>query len=205
MVKCDRVKPLDGDGYHLITCKYGAEPVWTHSTIVQTWSECLSELHVVHKIEPKHRFLDFDSRPDIYMYVVDPDSGKEVELDIPLAHPWALDTLPKAATQREMLKDAKYAKKARPCGTTLNFILLVMKHFGWWGQEAQKYLNNLSSTATWTTECRRDEFKNYWRTRFSIAMQQCNARVLLQKMSSFQYSGDSVGAISNSVSLLSTV
>ena len=58
-----------------------------------------------------------DSRPDIY--VVDPDSGKEVELDIPLAHPWALDTLPKAAledgtaaTRREMLKNDKYAKKA---------------------------------------------------------------------------------------------
>ena len=72
-------------------------------------------------------------------------------------------------------------------------------------QEARKYLNQLLSTATWTTECRQDEFKNYWRTRFSIVMQQCNARVLLEKMSRVQYSGDSVGVISNSVSLLSTV
>ena len=41
----------------------------------------------------------------------------------------------------------------------------------------------------------------------SVMMKQCNARVLLllQKMSRVQYSGDSVGAISNSVSLLSAV
>ena len=41
----------------------------------------------------------------------------------------------------------------------------------------------------------------------SIVMEQCNARVLLllQKMSRVQYSADSVGAISNSVSLLSAV
>ena len=52
--------------------------------------------------------MDCDSTPDIY--VVDPNSGKEVELDISLAHPWALDALPKvaledgtAATRREML------------------------------------------------------------------------------------------------------
>ena len=139
---------------------------------------------------------------------MDPDSSKEVELDISLVHTWALDALLKtaledgtAATQREMLKNDKYVKEARPCGTTLHFIPLLMEDFGWWGQEAQEYLNQLSSTATWTTECRQDEFKNYWRTRFSIAMQQCNARVLLQKMSRVQYSGDSVGAISNSVSL----
>ena len=135
-----------------------------------------------------------------------------MELDISLAHPWALDALPKAAledgtaaTRRETLKNDKHANKAHPCGTTLNFIPLVMEHFGRWGQEAPKYLNQLSSTATWTTECRQDEFKNYWRTQFSITMQQCNARVLLQKMSRVQYSGDSVGAISNSVNLLSTV
>ena len=29
MVKCDCRKPLDGDGCHLITCKYGGGPVWT--------------------------------------------------------------------------------------------------------------------------------------------------------------------------------
>ncbi|XP_062522886.1 uncharacterized protein LOC134197557 [Corticium candelabrum] len=174
-------------GYHLITCKYGGVPVWTHNTIVQTWSECLSQLHVVHKIEPRHRFLDCDSRPDIYIYVVDPDFSKEVELGISLAHPWALDALPKAALEdgtaaarREMLKNDKCTKKARSCGTMLNFIPLVMKHIGQWGQEAQEYLNQLSSTATWTTECRQDEFKNYWRTRFSMrcnsAMQECDCR-----------------------------
>ena len=89
------------------------------------------------------------------MYVVDPDSSKEVELDISLAHPWALDALPKAAledgtaaTRREMLQNDKYVKKVRPGGTTLNFIPLVMEHFGRWRQEAQKYLNQLSTIAT---------------------------------------------------------
>ena len=121
------------------------------------------------------------------------------------------DTLPKAAledgtaaTRREMLKMTNTPKR-HVLVETLNFIPLVMEHFGRWGQEAQEYLNELLSTATWTTECRWDEFKNYWRTLSSIVMQQCNARVLLQKMSRVQYSGDSVGAISNSVSLLSTV
>ena len=71
-----------------------------------------------------------------------------VKCDISLAHPWTLDALPKAAledgtaaTQKEMLKNDKYAKKTHPCRTTLNFIPLVMKHFGQWGQEAQNYSN----------------------------------------------------------------
>ena len=108
-----------------------------------------------------------------------------------------------AATRREMLKIDNYAKKARPCGTPLNFVPLVMEHFGRWGPEAQKYLNHLSSLSTWTTGCPKDQFKNYWRIRLSVALQQCNARVLLQKMSRGDCSDNS--KFSNSVSVVRIV
>ena len=54
--KCDCRKQLNSEGYHLLTCKTEGGPVWTHNTIVNVWSECLSQLHINHIREPRERF-----------------------------------------------------------------------------------------------------------------------------------------------------
>ena len=44
--ECDCGKELDKNGYHLLTCKYGGGPVWSHNCIVDGWIERLSDLHI---------------------------------------------------------------------------------------------------------------------------------------------------------------
>ena len=39
---CNCGDSLDDSGYHLITCKTGGGPVWTHDSVVSTWSDCLT-------------------------------------------------------------------------------------------------------------------------------------------------------------------
>ena len=94
VTKCECGRSLDPEGYHLITCKRGGGPVWTHNSIVSAWSECLSQVHLCHTIEPKDTYCNSQSRPDIAIQnVVD----FNVELDISIAHPWSRDILPSAA------------------------------------------------------------------------------------------------------------
>ena len=40
---------LDDSGYHLITSKTGGGPVWTHDSVVSTWSDCLRSIDIHHK------------------------------------------------------------------------------------------------------------------------------------------------------------
>ena len=68
-----------------------------------------------------------------------------------LAHPWCVDILSKAtredeaaAARREEKKVEKYQSKVLPGGLRLNFVPLVMEHFGRWGNEAQTFLSHLS-------------------------------------------------------------
>ena len=49
MITCNCGATLDGSGYHLLTCKSGGEPVWSHEAIASTWSDCLRELNVHHR------------------------------------------------------------------------------------------------------------------------------------------------------------
>ena len=81
-------------GYHLIICKTGGGPVWTHDSVVSTWSDCLRSIDIHHKKEPRQRYRDSDDRPDIAM-----------------AHPWSSDVFPQsgmkegvAAKRREETK-----------------------------------------------------------------------------------------------------
>ena len=84
LVKCECGAELDREGYHLITCKYGGGPVWTHNTLVSGWSECLSDLLICHQIEPRHRYIHTEDRPDITFY--DVDSAVATELGGPWGH-----------------------------------------------------------------------------------------------------------------------
>ena len=56
--KCDcsqtlDIKGSDADEFHLLTCKNGGGPVWTHDLMMSVWSECLSSVHLSHKYEPR--------------------------------------------------------------------------------------------------------------------------------------------------------
>ena len=114
-----------------------------------------------------------------------------MELDIALSHPLCKDVLSRAAwldgaaaSRREELKHKIYAAQELPGGFLPSAIPLVFEQYGRWGEEAQKYLRNLSMLS-------RDEdgrnnasqFTTYWRQRFSIQLQYCNANILARKMS----------------------
>ena len=83
--KCDCGHDLDEYGYHLLTCKYGGGPVWSHNSVLNGWSECLSDLHLPHQTEPRHQYINTEDRPDITMF--DPNTGQNLDLDVSLAHP----------------------------------------------------------------------------------------------------------------------
>ena len=157
--------------------------------MVSAWSDCLSQLYLPHNIKPKDRYTTSQGRPDIY--VADSHSGLSLELDIALSHPLCMDVLSRAAwldraaaSRREELKHKKYAAQELSGGFLPSAIPLVFEHYGRWGEEAQKYLRSLSVLS-------RDEdgrnnasqFTTYWRQRFSIQLQYCNANVLARKMS----------------------
>ena len=63
-----------------------ARLIWAHDSVTAVWSDCLHQLGVHHKKEPRNRYVETDRRPDIAIF----DSGflSNEELDISLAHPW---------------------------------------------------------------------------------------------------------------------
>ena len=78
-----------------------------------------------------------------------------MELDEARSHPWASDILNQAAekdgaapARKEERKTIQYSQLKLPGVPSLMFVFLVMKHFGRWGKEANKYLQELSQTAS---------------------------------------------------------
>ena len=55
----------------------------------------------------RNRYTETDDRPDIVVF--DTDNGKNIDLDISLAHPWHKDVIKLAA--REQQKDEKTKRK----------------------------------------------------------------------------------------------
>ena len=98
--KCDCGHDLDKYGYHLLTCKYEGGPVWSHS-VLNGWSECLSDLHLPHQTEPRHQYIHTEDRPDITMF--DPNSGQNLDIDVSLAHAWSQDIIRRASKEMVML------------------------------------------------------------------------------------------------------
>ena len=126
--KCDcgqtlDIKGSDADGFHLLTCKNGGGPVWTHDSMMSVWSECLSSVHLPHKCEPRDRYTHSNNWPDILIY--DSETGSNVELDVALAHPWASDILPHAATTGGSAANEKGSNQGKQVcpGTTTRWIL----------------------------------------------------------------------------------
>ena len=187
---CECGKPLDSipTGYHLLTCKTGGGPVLTHNTIVSTWSDCLNQIHLPNKVEPRDRYCSSDARPVIAICSNVFDSN--VDLDVSLAHPWCSDIISKAAWQdgaaalrREEKKIEKYQKETRPGGFSPNLIPLVFEHYGRWGTEAEKFLNKISHRSRdEDSKSNTADFKTYWRRLFSVTLQNCNSSVIQRKI-----------------------
>ena len=160
--------------------------MWSHNRILSVWSECLNDLQIHHKKEPRNRYTETDD-----IVVFDTDSGKNIDLDISLVHPWSKDVIKLAARdqgfaakRREDRKKTKYEQELLPGGSAPNMIPLVYKHFGHWGPEAESFLCHLAKKSH-NVEGQQNtvEFLNYWRRRFSVSLQRCNAKVVLKKIS----------------------
>ena len=63
-------------------------------------------------------------------------------------------------------------------GSESKCVPLVLKHFGRWGEEALRFLDQLSRKNQNVVQ-----FKSHWTKRLSVILQKCNTRVLLKKLS----------------------
>ena len=59
---CNCNASLDNSGYHLLTCKTGEGPIWSHESIAGVWSECLRSLRIHHCREPRNRYTNSERR-----------------------------------------------------------------------------------------------------------------------------------------------
>ena len=133
--KCHCGRPLDADGFnangfHLLTCKTGGGPVWTHDSMVSVWAECLGSLHLHHKCEPRDRYTNSNNRADIL--ILDSETGSDVELDVALAHLWASDILLQPqlvgvqhCEDNKQIKENKYREERLPGGYSPRVVPLV--------------------------------------------------------------------------------
>ena len=68
---CNYGALLDVSGYHLLTCKTGGGPVWSHESISSVWSDCFRWLHIHHRREPRSRYTTTDNRLNIVFFDLD--------------------------------------------------------------------------------------------------------------------------------------
>ena len=152
----------------------GGGPVWQHNSIVSGWSGCLNEFQLHHCKEPRNLYIENDNCPDNVIF--DPTNGTNTELDISMAHPWSKRTLKRSAEEagyatelQEIKKKANYNQELSQRGSSPSMILLVFKHFRFWGNEADSYLNHLSKKSKDAEGLSSEEdFRNRWRKQFSI-------------------------------------
>ena len=88
---------IDREGFHLLTCKSGGGPIWSHNSIVSAWCDYLQEVNTTYRREPRDLYDGTNSRPDIIAF--DSKNGRDLELDISVAHPWNADILLRAAEE----------------------------------------------------------------------------------------------------------
>ena len=91
-----------------------------------------------------------------------------------------------AARTREEKKTNKYTGEILPEGTSSKCIPLVFEYFGRWGLQADAFLHTLSKQCSRIEEDpfrSAEQFKTFWRKRFSLILQRCNAKLILKKLS----------------------
>ena len=136
-----------------------------------------------HKREPRDRYCNSNNQPDIAVF--DVLSGANVEVDVALSHPWASDTLNQAAekdgaaaARRGDRKTIKYSYLQLPGAPSLRFVPLVMEHFGRWGEEANKYLQELSQRAS--DDSGKNNCKEFMRFDRNTSQRDCSGATLTQ-------------------------
>ena len=162
--------------------------MWSHNSVLNGWSECLSDVHLPHQTEPRHQYINTEHRPDITMF--DPNTGQNLDLDVSLAHPWSQDIIRRASKENghaAMTREEKKMKNIQelvPGGYVSRCVPLVIEHFGRWGTKAENFLQHLSQqSANPEANFNASMFMLYWRKRFSTILQRCNAKIILRKLS----------------------
>ena len=88
-----------------------------------------------------------------------------------------------AASRKEQTKSEKYSMERLPGKEAVRLVPLVLEHFGHWGQQAEKYLHQLSIKSTDEHgKNNNSQFKIYWRERLLIQLQKSNGRVIYRKV-----------------------
>ena len=151
----------------------------------------MSDVHIPHQKELRHQYTNSDNRPNITLF--DSETEQNLNVDVSLAHLWSQDILKRASREdgyaartREEKKMNKYAGQFLPCGSSSKCVPLVFEHFGRWGLQADTFLCHLSKYCSRTDAepfSNDEQFKTFWRKRFSTTLQRCNARVVLKKLS----------------------
>ena len=125
--------------------------------------------------------MNNEDRPDITAFNI--NSGVNFDLDIAMAHPFSKDIVKTtkeitrgdgscSRKEREQKKILKYQNQITLTGGAPKFVPLVFEHFGDWGNEADKFLNDLSKKSV-DAEGRSNghAFRNRWSRHFSILLQ----------------------------------
>ena len=179
---------MDPHGYHMLTCKFGGGPVWAHNRFVTGWSDCIRDVGLSCKIEPRFSYLNNENRPDIIAF--GSGSGESFELDKSLAHPWASEASRRSAVEDgaaasiRKKKITKYDSNIRPSRSAAKFFPIVAEHFGHWGKHACDFFSLLVSHVERSEgKVRRNEFACFWRRRLSVLLQNCNSSALSHKLS----------------------
>ena len=114
------------EGFHLLTCKSGGGPILSHNSIVSVWCDYLQEVNTTYRRERRDLYDGTNSHPDIIAF--DSKNGRDLEVDISVAHPWNADILLRAAEEdgegarmREMVKLQKYGKEVDIFGNGSNW------------------------------------------------------------------------------------
>ena len=122
--------------------------MWSHNSVLNGWSERLSDLHLSHQTEPRHQYINIEDRPDITMF--DPNSGQNLYLDVSLSHPWSQGIIRRAskenghaATTREG-KNEKIFRRACSRRICIKMCSSCEEHFGRWGTKAENILQHFS-------------------------------------------------------------
>ena len=144
---CDCGQQIDGDGFHLLTCKWGGGPVWEHDTIVPCWSDCHQELGIHHRKEPRDRYMNSNNRPDIVVY--NTEQGTTTDLDVSLAHPWCSEIVKRCGNEQDSLRAEERQRRKRNTQENAQREQTAqpstpLLHFGCWGEEAISYLRSLA-------------------------------------------------------------
>ena len=83
--------------------------VWAHNSILDVWSECLSDFHIPHQKEPRHQYTNSDNHPDITLF--DSETGQNLDVDVSLAHPWSQDIRKEQVEKMDMPQEQEKRRR----------------------------------------------------------------------------------------------